>query len=52
MALLAGAALAVSRLIIGSGLVEKPEEYLYSSAKNYYGMSGLIDIIQIEPLVV
>ena len=37
---------------VASGFVEKPEEYLYSSAKNYYGMSGLTDIIQMEPLVV
>mgnify|MGYP002623884987 CR=1 FL=1 len=26
-------------------IVEKPEEYLYSSARNYYGEKGLIDVI-------
>ena len=26
-------------------IVEKPEEYLYSSARNYAGMNGLIDVI-------
>ena len=25
-----------------AGIVEKPEDYLYSSARNYYGMSGLM----------
>lgn len=36
---------------IVSGIVEKPEEYRYSSARNYHGLSGLIDSIEIEPLV-
>jgi REP-associated tyrosine transposase len=29
-------------------IVENPEEYIYSSAKNYYGEQGLLDIIPIE----
>jgi putative transposase len=27
-----------------SGIVEKPEEYIYSSAKNYCGEEGLLNI--------
>jgi len=34
-----------------AGIVEKPEDYLYSSARNYYGMKGLIDVILLDPLV-
>jgi putative transposase len=34
-----------------AGLVEKPEDYLYSSARDYYGMPGLMDIIVVEPLM-
>jgi len=30
--------------VIRSGIVEKPEEYIYSSAKNYAGEKGLLDI--------
>jgi hypothetical protein len=33
------------------GIVDKPEEYLYSSARDYYGLSGLIDIILVEPMI-
>jgi putative transposase len=33
------------------GLVEKPEDYLYSSARNYYGFPGLIDIILADPIM-
>ncbi len=29
---------------ISAGWVEKPEDYLYSSARNYLGLEGLIDI--------
>lgn len=36
---------------IEAGIVEKPEDYLYSSARNYYGLPGLIDIILVEPMV-
>jgi len=28
---------------VEAGFVEKPEDYLYSSARNYYGMQGLLD---------
>jgi putative transposase len=34
-----------------AGIVEKPEDYLYSSARDYYGLPGLIDIILVEPLM-
>lgn len=34
-----------------AGIVEKPEDYLYSSARDYYGLPGLIDIILVEPMV-
>lgn len=34
-----------------AGIVEKPEEYLYSSARNYYGLPGLLDILLVEPMV-
>jgi len=34
-----------------AGIVEKPEDYLYSSARNYCGMPGLIDVLLIEPQV-
>ena len=33
-----------------AGIVEKPEDYLYSSARDYFGMPGLMDIIMVEPL--
>jgi putative transposase len=32
-------------------IVEKPEDYLYSSARNYCGLPGLIDIILVEPMM-
>jgi hypothetical protein len=34
-----------------AGIVEKPEDYLYSSARDYYGLPGLIDILLVEPMV-
>jgi putative transposase len=34
-----------------AGIVEKPEDYLYGSARNYYGLPGLIDVILVEPMV-
>ncbi|MDT3404162.1 REP-associated tyrosine transposase [Mucilaginibacter terrae] len=37
---------------IEAGFVEKPEDYLYSSARNYYGLSSMMDVILIDPLVV
>ena len=30
---------------VRAGIVEKPEDYLYSSARNYAGIEGLIDVI-------
>ncbi|SDA48852.1 hypothetical protein SAMN03080617_00681 [Algoriphagus alkaliphilus] len=29
---------------VRAGLVEKPEDYLYSSARNYSGIKGLIEV--------
>lgn len=29
---------------VRSGIVEKPEDFLYSSARNYSGLKGLIDV--------
>lgn len=34
-----------------AGIVQKPEDYLYSSARDYYGMKGLIDITLLDPLI-
>jgi REP element-mobilizing transposase RayT len=34
------------------GFVEKEEDWLYSSARNYYGLKGLINVILIEPQVI
>jgi hypothetical protein len=34
-----------------AGIVENPEDYLYSSARNYCGMPGLIDVILVEPMI-
>jgi REP element-mobilizing transposase RayT len=38
---------------VTAGFVESPEEYLYSSAKDYYGLPSQLfpDIILIEPMV-
>ena len=36
---------------IEAGIVENPEEYLYSSARDYYGLPGLVDILLVEPMV-
>ena len=33
---------------VRAGIVERPEEYLYSSAKNYAGEEGLIEIIKVD----
>ncbi len=35
-----------------AGIVEKPEDYLYSSARDYYGMKGLIEITLLDPILV
>jgi len=36
---------------VEAGIVEKPEDYLYNSARNYYGLQGFIDILLIDPQV-
>ena len=36
---------------VEAGIVEKPEDYLYSSARNYYGMKGLIDVTLLNPIL-
>jgi len=30
---------------VRAGIVEKPEDYLYSSARNYAGLNGLIEVV-------
>ncbi|HEX8019918.1 hypothetical protein [Mucilaginibacter sp.] len=37
---------------VETGFVEKPEDYLYSSARDYYDLPGLLDILLVDPLVV
>ena len=38
---------------VEAGFVEKPEEWLYSSAKDYYtGRKGMIDILLIDPMII
>ena len=34
-----------------AGFVEKPEDYFYSSARSYFDLPGLIDIILVDPLM-
>jgi len=34
-----------------AGIVEKAEDYLFSSARDYCGQPGLIDIILVEPML-
>jgi putative transposase len=36
---------------VDAGFVEKPEDYLYSSARSYHGMSGVLDILTLDPLI-
>jgi hypothetical protein len=36
---------------VEAGFVEKPEDYLYSSARDYYGIPGLVEILMVEPLL-
>ncbi len=33
---------------VRAGLVESPEEYIYSSAKNYSGQDGLVDVVVLQ----
>ena len=37
---------------VEAGIVEKPEDYLYSSARNYFGLTGLIDITLLDPVLI
>lgn len=38
---------------VEAGFVDKAEDWLYSSARQYYtGQKGMIDIIQIEPILI
>lgn len=36
---------------VTAGIVENPEEYLYSSAKDYYGQKGLLEITMVAPII-
>jgi len=36
---------------VEAGIVERPEEYLYSSARDYNDVKGLIDVILIAPML-
>lgn len=36
---------------VKAGIVDKPEDYLYSSARNYMNLPGLIDVILVEPIL-
>lgn len=38
---------------VEAGFVEKVEDWLYSSAKDYYtGKKGMIDILLIDPMII
>ena len=37
---------------VKAGIVEKPEDYVYSSARSYQGMKGLIDVCYLDSLIV
>ena len=36
---------------VKEGIMEKPEDYLYSSVRDYYGMKGLIGITLLDPVL-
>jgi hypothetical protein len=36
---------------VEAGFVEKPEEYLYSSARDYYEGKGIIEITRLDTLI-
>jgi hypothetical protein len=36
---------------VRAGIVEKAEDYLYSSARNYAGLDGVLDVI-VSPLLI
>jgi putative transposase len=35
-----------------AGIVKRPEDYIYSSAGDYHGIKGLIDVILVDPDVI
>ena len=37
--------------LVVAGIVDKPEDSLYSSARDYYGKKGLIDVLLADPQV-
>ena len=34
-----------------AGIVEKAEDYMYSTARNYHNLPGKIDVIRIDPII-
>ena len=36
---------------VRAGIVEKAEDYLYSSARNYAGLAGVLDVITMLPII-
>ena len=42
----------IHRNPVTAGFVEKEEDWLYSSARNYYGWKGLMEVTVIEPQLV
>jgi REP-associated tyrosine transposase len=36
---------------VKAGIVEKPEDYLYSSARDYNSLKGMLDIILLAPMI-
>ena len=36
---------------VEAGIVEKPEDYLYSSARNYDEKKGLIEVVLLDPII-
>ncbi|ANE49494.1 REP-associated tyrosine transposase [Flavisolibacter tropicus] len=42
----------IHRNPVAAGFVEKEEDWLYSSARNYFGLKGLIEVTLLEPQVV
>jgi putative transposase len=37
---------------VAAGVVEKPEHYLYSSARDYWNLPGMIEILLVDPLII
>jgi len=42
----------IHRNPVDAGFVEREEDWLYSSARNYQGLKGLIDVILLKPQVI